>query len=180
MPNRRSARLRLELPARRPTINDVARLAKVSKKTVSRVINDSPFVHVETRRKIKAVITELGFAPDPQARGLASRRSFLIGMIFDDPLGQNAIDLLQGVLDALRGTGFELVIRAGDPGETAFLPEMRAFIEGQRLFAVLLAPALVKDARLIELLRILGVPFASIEGRPLRDAALATTAKLIG
>ena len=59
---------------KRPTINDIARLAKVSKKTVSRVINDSPFVREETREKISAIIAELGFAPDPQARGLAFRR----------------------------------------------------------------------------------------------------------
>src|SRR5215831_7433925 len=56
---------------KRPTINDIARLANVSKKTVSRVINDSPFVREETREKIAGIIKELGFAPDPQARGLA-------------------------------------------------------------------------------------------------------------
>jgi len=178
MPNRR--RLRLESPARRPTINDVARIAKVSKKTVSRVINDSPLVQAETRRKIKAVIAELGFAPNPQARSLASRRTFLVGMIFDDPLGQTATELLQGALDALRGTGFELVVRAGDHRGTKFLSEMRCFVEGQRPFAILLAPALSKDARLAELLRMLGVPFSAIDGRPLRDSARAATAKLIG
>src|SRR5690606_703290 len=64
---------------KRPTINDVARLANVSKKTVSRVINESPFVREETRARIAEVIKQLGFTPDPQARGLAFRRSFLIG-----------------------------------------------------------------------------------------------------
>ena len=67
----------------RSTINDIARLANVSKKTVSRVINNSPFVKEETRAKINDIIREIGFAPDPQARGLAFRRSFLIGMIYE-------------------------------------------------------------------------------------------------
>ena len=60
---------------RRATINDIARLANVSKKTVSRVINQSPFVKEATRAKIDAVIQQIGYAPDPQARGLAFRRS---------------------------------------------------------------------------------------------------------
>jgi LacI family transcriptional regulator len=68
-------------PRRRPTINDVARLADVSKKTVSRVINQSPFVNKETRERIDAVIKDLGYAPDPVARGLASGRSYLVGLI---------------------------------------------------------------------------------------------------
>ena len=50
--------------------------AQVSKKTVSRVINQSPFVKEDTREKVNAVIKTLGFTPDPQARGLAFRRSF--------------------------------------------------------------------------------------------------------
>ena len=65
---------------RRATINDIARLANVSKKTVSRVINQSSFVKEETRAKIDAVIQQIGYAPDPQARGLAFRRSFLLGL----------------------------------------------------------------------------------------------------
>lgn len=73
---------------RRATINDIARLANVSKKTVSRVINQSPFVKEATRAKIDAVIQQIGYAPDPQARGLAFRRSFLIGLIYDNPNAQ--------------------------------------------------------------------------------------------
>src|ERR1700749_4047664 len=73
---------------RRATINDIARLANVSKKTVSRVINQSPFVKEATRAKIDAGIRQIGHAPDPQARGLAFRRSFLIGLIYDNPNAQ--------------------------------------------------------------------------------------------
>ena len=54
----------------KPTINDVAGLAGVSKKTVSRVINESPLVYRGTREGIKAIIKGIGDQPDPQARGL--------------------------------------------------------------------------------------------------------------
>ena len=50
------------------TIQDVADRAGVSKKTVSRVINDSPLVKPDTRAKVHALMREYGYAPDPQAR----------------------------------------------------------------------------------------------------------------
>jgi len=45
---------------RKHTINDIARLAVVSKKTVSRVINESPFVHEETRKRILEIMERVG------------------------------------------------------------------------------------------------------------------------
>lgn len=60
---------------RRATINDIARLAGVSKKTVSRVLNQSPFVREETRLRVAALMHEFDYTPDPQARSLALRRS---------------------------------------------------------------------------------------------------------
>src|SRR4051812_12021832 len=61
----------MSIPMKRstqPTINDVARVAGVSKKTVSRVINQSPLLNGETRRRVEEVIAELGYVPNPQAR----------------------------------------------------------------------------------------------------------------
>lgn len=69
----------------KPTINDVARLSGVSKKTVSRVINKSPLLNDATRGKVEAVIAQLGYVPNLQARALALRRNFLLGLIHDNP-----------------------------------------------------------------------------------------------
>src|SRR5688572_11033075 len=90
---------------KRPTINDVARLANVSKKTVSRVINESPFVRDETRKRVAEIIAQLGFTPDPQARGLAFRRSYLMGLIYDNPNAPYVINIQEGALSALRKKG---------------------------------------------------------------------------
>ncbi len=88
------------LKDRKPTINDIARLASVSKKTVSRVINQSPFVKEETRVRVDEIMRRVGYTPDPQARGLAFRRSFLIGLIYDNPNAQYVVNIQEGVLDA--------------------------------------------------------------------------------
>jgi LacI family transcriptional regulator len=136
------------LRGRRATINDIARLANVSKKTVSRVINQSPFVKEETRAKIDAVISKIGYAPDPQARGLAFRRSFLIGLIYDNPNAQYIVNIQDGALDALRGSGFELVVHPCDRKSEDFIPGVRRFVERQKLHGAILLPPLSEDQAL--------------------------------
>lgn len=151
-------------PRKRPTINDVARLAGVSKKTVSRVINDSPLVRDDTRKAVKAVISETGYTPDPQARGLAFRRSFLIGLVFDSDNPEPAI--LQGLLDALAGSGFELVVRQAQPSSPRLLDDMRAFVERQKLFAVVLPAPFSEDKALVELLTSMGCRHIQVGSSP--------------
>jgi LacI family transcriptional regulator len=146
----------------RLTINDIARLAEVSKKTVSRVINKSLFVKVETRERVEAVIRQYGYVPDLQARGLAFRRSFLVGMIYDNPSPQYVVNMQQGILDALSGTGFELVIRPVNRNEPSFLKDMRTFVERQKLFGVILPPSVSEDERLARLLEDLECPYVRI------------------
>jgi DNA-binding LacI/PurR family transcriptional regulator len=60
---------------------DVAAVAKVSQKTVSRVINDAPNVSPEVRRRVQAAIRELGYRPNPAARALVTHRTHSIGVI---------------------------------------------------------------------------------------------------
>lgn len=136
------------LQGRRATINDIARLASVSKKTVSRVINQSPFVKEETRAKIDAVIQQIGYIPDPQARGLAFRRSFLIGLVYDNPNAQYIVNIQDGALDALRGSGFELVVHPCDRLSEDFVPGVRRFIERQKLHGVIFLPPVSEDQAL--------------------------------
>ena len=138
---------------RRPTINDIARLAGVSKKTVSRVLNNSPFVREETRLRVNNLMQEMGYTPDPQARGLAFRRSFLVGMIFDNPNAQMVVTMQEGVLAGLKGSGFELVVHACDRNAADFLPEVAAFVERQKLFGVILLPPISENHALVEILK---------------------------
>jgi len=147
---------------RNPTINDVAELAGVSKKTVSRVINDSPLVNDATREGIKSLIKDIGYRPDPQARGLAFRRSYLIGMIYDNPTPQYVVNIQLGILDVLRDTGFELVVHPCDRKSDSFIEDARNFIEVQKLYGVILTPSVSEDERLAEVLREIGCAYIRI------------------
>lgn len=147
---------------KRSTINDIARLANVSKKTVSRVINDSPFVKEETRLKVNAIIKDVGFEPDPQARGLAFRRSFLIGMIYDNPTPQYVVNMQQGILDAMRGTSYGLLVHPCERTSPNYLADLRKFIERQKLFGVILTPSVSEDERLVKLLKDFDCPYIRV------------------
>jgi LacI family transcriptional regulator len=136
----------------RPTINDIARFAQVSKKTVSRVLNKSPFVSAATREKIEAIIAQTSYSPDPQARGLAFRRSFLVGIIFDNPNPQYVVNIQRGILDGLAGTGLELVIHPCDRTNRGYLTEIRGFVERLKLFGVILTPSVSEDEQLARML----------------------------
>jgi LacI family transcriptional regulator len=148
--------------SRRMTINDVARLANVSKKTISRVINKSPLLKQETRDKVLKIIDEIGYQPDPQARGLAFRRSFLIALIHDNPNAQYVIDIQQGIIDVIRGSGFELVVYPCHRRHPAFLSDIKNFVERQRLAGVVLPPSVSEDEELIRLFEKISCPYARI------------------
>src|SRR6476661_8609765 len=111
----------------RSTINDVARLAGVSKKTVSRVINRSPLLNDETRERVEKVIRDLGYVPNPQARALALRTNFLIGLVHDNPNAQMVLNVQQGILEALQGTDFAMLVRPVDRNSSMMLDDVRAF-----------------------------------------------------
>jgi len=63
-------------PDNRATVFDVARLAGVSIKTVSRVINREPHVRPATQQRVDRAIAELDYLPSEAARRLANQRSF--------------------------------------------------------------------------------------------------------
>ncbi|MBB4096990.1 LacI family DNA-binding transcriptional regulator [Sphingomonas kyeonggiensis] len=143
----------------KPTINDVARIAGVSKKTVSRVINRSPLLNSDTRAKVEQVIADLGYVPNVQARALALRRNFLIGLIHDNPNAQMVMNVQAGMLEAMRDTEFELIVRPIDRGSSTMLEDVRNFLERQRLYGVMFLPPVSENEMVAELCRELGIRY---------------------
>ena len=151
----------------KPTINDVARVANVSKKTVSRVINKSKLLSDKTRERVEQVIAELGYVPNLQARALALRRNFIIAAIHDNPNAQFLVNVQQGILDTIAGSEFGLMVQPFDRGERGFVSDVRAFLERQRPYGVVLLPPVSSDEEIVELCRETGtryVRMGSIEG----------------
>lgn len=153
----------------KPTINDVARLAGVSKKTVSRVINNSPLLNDDTREKVSRVIKQLGYVPNPQARALALRRNFLVGLVHDNPNAQMVLNVQQGILEALHDTDFGLVVRPVDRTSPLMIDDLRNFLERQRLFGVIILPPISENDSIARLCDELGCRYARMGSAELDD-----------
>lgn len=101
-----------------PRSMDVARLAGVSQKTVSRVFNNEAYVSAEVRRRVLAAAGELGYRRNNAARALASGRTRAIGVVTLGTALYGPASLLMGVERAVRDTGYALrVVNTveGDP-----------------------------------------------------------------
>ena len=92
------------------TIDDIARLAGVSRTTVSRVLNHKPDVDPETRERILHIIEEQRFVPSTTAAGLAGGRSRLIGMLIPAWAWPLIPDLTPGIVEVIKQTPYELVL----------------------------------------------------------------------
>jgi LacI family transcriptional regulator len=95
---------------RRATITDVARLAGVSIKTVSRVFNREPHVRPTTRDKVMAAAEKLSNRPNLSARQLTSNLTFVVGMVYDNPNSAYVTDVQDGSLQTCREYGYNLLI----------------------------------------------------------------------
>jgi DNA-binding LacI/PurR family transcriptional regulator len=105
-----------------PRSVDVARLAGVSQKTVSRVFNDEPYVSAEVRRRVLEAAEQLGYRRNNAARALASGRTRSIGVVTLGTALYGPATLLMGVERVVRDTGYALrVVNTveGDPAGIA-------------------------------------------------------------
>ncbi|MBZ0089842.1 MAG: LacI family DNA-binding transcriptional regulator [Thermoanaerobaculia bacterium] len=143
------------------TISDIARLAGVSNRTVSRVINRSSKVGEATRERIQRVIDDLGYRPNAQARGLAGGRSYLLGLIYDNPDALFIDEAQRGVLNVCRELGYELVIHPC--GETDGLcSEVVGSVKRSKLDGVIVLPPLSEDHQLAGALAKENVPYVRL------------------
>lgn len=143
------------------TINDVAKMAGVSIKTVSRVVNREPNVRQKTRDLVLKAIQQLNYKPSLAARGLAGGRSFLIGMMYDNASDSFLVDLQRGILRACRERHYGLALcpasRADD--RTADLME---WVTSTQPDGLILTPPLSDDQGLVDRLVEANVTFISV------------------
>ena len=95
------------------TLQMVAQSAGVSPATVSRILNGTAVVSSDKRSAVEKAITQLGFVPNPVARGLAGGRTFCIGVVtqaIDSPFYGGA---LRGIEDVLAGAGYSAMFVSG-------------------------------------------------------------------
>lgn len=150
------------MSVRKTTIYDVASLAGVSIKTVSRVVNKEAGLRETTRAKVEDAIRQLGYAPNSAARGLAASHSFLVGLLYDNPNANYIIDVQNGVLDCCRQEGFDLVIHPCDFDSPAFVDEVVQMCRAARMAGLVLTPPICDDGAFIRRLKKEGIAFVRV------------------
>ena len=146
------------------TIREVAHRAGVSIKTVSRVLNNEPNVRPETRKRVQKAVSDLDYEPLPAARGLAGRRTFSIGLLYENPHEFSYIHrLLEGAYAACEAKGHALLLR---PCTADLTPAtVRQFVRQTRVDGVLLTAPIADRSDVTSLLASSGVVFAQISPR---------------
>jgi len=150
------------------TIFDVAKLAGVSIKTVSRVVNREPNVRATTRERVEKAVAELGYRPDQSARNLASRRSHLIGLVYDDPAAYELpssgyiISLQQGALEACRSQRSELLIHPCNFRKKNVAARLTSLIEQTRPAGIIVAAPLSNMPKIVRAIESTGTPCVRI------------------
>ncbi|MBW7453599.1 LacI family DNA-binding transcriptional regulator [Paenibacillus sepulcri] len=137
------------------TILDIAKVAGVSKSTVSLVINESDKVKLETRHKVWQTINDLGYVPNMAARALTTSRTKTLGLIFltsDEtslPYAMDSVpetllyDVTYGINACLRNTDYSLLTERFSVSGHAKLPDL---IKNKRVDGVFLIGGLYDDA----------------------------------
>lgn len=174
------------------TMKDVAKLAGVSLKTVSRVINREASVQPATRGRVLEAVDELGYRPDLSARSLRSARAYALGLVYDNPNPYYIIAMQNGALSVCREMGFGLQIHPCNSRAARLGRELIDLVQRARLAGVVLAPPMSENADLLRQLSDAGVHFVRVlsasadpaDGWPCvyvddRDAAYDITEHLI-
>jgi LacI family transcriptional regulator len=137
----------MSMPQGRATIMaDVARLAGVSHQTVSRVLNHHPYVRTETRRRVLEAVDILDYRPNAMARGLAGRRSRLIGVISLATMHYGPAATRLGIERAARAESYGVRIASLDQLDSAALTAAVEALADQSVAGVVVVAPQVASA----------------------------------
>lgn len=154
-------------------IKDVAEKAGVSEKTVSRVLNHDTVVKEATKTRVLNAMKELNYQPNSSARSLRNNRSFMIGLLFNNPNPVYVQSLYLGAQPYCRENNYHLILEPVRSAGEESIASIYEFIRQTRVDGLILTPPLSDERGLIEFLQNRGIPFARIS--PLAEPGLGAT-----
>jgi LacI family transcriptional regulator len=155
------------------TITDVARLAGVSIKTVSRVMNAAPNVTPATQDKVKAAALALNYEPNQSARVLAGSRSYSIGLVYENPHEFSYLKhVLDGAFEVCGELGYSLLLKPCRSEDANLVSVVRQFVAQTRVDGIILPPPLGDVDALTRYLEEQAIPYAQIAPREDQQGAI--------
>lgn len=113
------------------TIYTVAREARVSMATVSRIVNGNPNVKPETRQKVLDVIKQLNYRPNAVARGLASKKTTTVGVVIPNITDPYFAELALGIDDVASMYKYNIILTNSDSDDEKILKVVRSLLAKQ-------------------------------------------------
>jgi len=141
-------------------MQDIADIAGVSLSTVSRALADSTRVKLETRQRIQKLADDLGYLPNAIARGLATSRTYTLGVVVRDIADPFMAELVRTIDKIVREVGFTLLLVNCDADprqELAAIKELR-----QKRVDGIIVPDIVVGDQSLPLLERMGIPVVLI------------------
>jgi len=149
----------------RVTISDVARTVGTSKKTISRVLNNDPNVSKSMRQRVLDAVAALNYRPLTSARSLATNRSFMIGLLYDNRSPSYIMEVQAGVLEACEAQHYSMMVQPLVSTSPDFVERIEDLLTRHQPDGLILTPPITDHPQLLECLRQNNVPFASIAPR---------------
>ncbi|RYD57209.1 MAG: LacI family DNA-binding transcriptional regulator [Sphingomonadales bacterium] len=159
----------------RPTIKEVSKIAGVSFKTVSRVLNNEKHVSEETRRRVEEVVARLNFRPSHAARTLAGRRSFQVALLYDNPSPYYVYHVQTGAQQRCSALGYRLLLQPVDVLASDLVANVMALVDEAHLDGLILSPPVTEAPELLDALDARGLPYVRIAPGVRKDSGMAST-----
>ncbi|WP_028974590.1 LacI family DNA-binding transcriptional regulator [Spirochaeta cellobiosiphila] len=143
------------------TIKDIAQKAGVSVSTVSYVISGARPISDKVKIKVRAAMKELGYMPNPMARGLAGKKTRILALIMNPPergMGMTEMELITKAAEAAREMNYHLVLLSENFEDISQLEE----IIDQRLFDGFILFEIYENDKRVELFQHKSIPYILI------------------
>ncbi len=160
----------------RATIRDVSRIAEVSIKTVSRVMNNQNYVSADTRARVEQVMAELSFQPSSAARALAGHRSHQIAVICDNPSPWYVYEIQYGIRVRCQQNRVRMIAQPYDRGSPTLLEDILTLVDQVHPDGLVLTPPACDDAQVLDELQRREIPFVRIQ--PGTRAGISSSASI--
>lgn len=144
------------------TIADIARMANVSKSTVSHVLNGTKFVNESTKNKVLQVVNETGYIVNVIAKSLKKSETKTIGLVISDIRNKYFIDVIHAIDEEARQHNYKVILGNSDDSEKRELEIIEALYE-RRVDGIIFSPTTNSASYTIPFLQRVGLPTVLVD-----------------
>lgn len=146
----------------RSNIRDVAARAGVAVKTVSRVLNDHPYVSADTKARVQEAMKALDFRPSVAARILSGAKSNQVALIYDNHSPYYMFQIQTGCWDVCRAKGIRLLAQPVDVADPNVGDQVRGLVTETQVDGIILSSPVTDCEPVLRALEALDIPFVRI------------------